>query len=1032
MGMDTGAGTALVVGAGIAGIKAALELAETGYKALLIDSSPGLGGILAELDYQFPTDHCGMCRMLPMIGFEYASQHCLRRSLFHDNIEIMPFTEIHSVQGEAGAFEITLRHKARGVDTDRCNGCGACIDACPIEAADEFNHGLTRRKAIYKPVPHNLPNMLLIDPHACNRCGACVEACPADAIRLENSDSESAVSVHTIILAAGTALFDPAANDDVQAYRASEDVVTALAFERLLSGSGAYDGTVRRPSDGRRARRIAWVQCVGSRNRRQGRDYCSSICCMFALKEAVLARQKGGPDTETTIFYMDMRTYGKDFHRYREAAEKEHGVRLVRCRVDGVTRNADGSLLVRYFDPAEKGFRRGAYDMVVLSTGQFPYDEHKNFAELLGMNLNSGGLLGAPAFEKIALDKPGVFSCGSLMGLTDISEAVTGGIAAAGQASRFMAGLGLPPAAAPALAAGERPADRERPRILLALCRCREKELPGGLDIGAVSSAMEKFPGISAVHVIDSLCATEGGQALDKILAGTRANRLLIGACLPQVYRRPLRAAARRAGFNPALVEVIDLYGGVHRSETPAEAAGWVRSAAAELRAAVRRLREIEPLHLAVHPVKQSALVVGGGAAGLRAALSLSERGISVELVEKSSRLGGRVAEKLHYTVDGLDPAGLIQQLIERARADENITIHLNSEVVATRGRLGAFVTHIRSNAEGGKETEVAHGAAILATGALDAQADEYGYGHSDRILSQTELEQGLAAGSVEPAELEQVVMIQCVGSREPGERDYCSRICCAAALKNAIRLIEANPELRVTILNRDIMTYGFMESHYTAARARGILFVHYDLDHKPEVEVIESRPEVRFTDPVLGMDFEVKPDLLVLAAGIAADPANRKLAGMFRVSLTPDGFFDEADSKWRPVESEQPGVFFAGTAHAPQSVSEALVQAEAAAQKAFSFLCRSEVYSSRVVSRVHHAICARCGLCIETCPYNARALDLLENRIVVDPLACQACGLCAALCRNGAAEVPGWNDRQTMAVIDEKMGAGLAPVTVG
>jgi len=311
-------GTVLVVGAGIAGIKSALELAETGYRVILTDTSPYVGGILQKLDHQFPTDHCGMCRMLPLVGREHASQHCMRKSLFHDNIEIMPFTEVKSIQGDAGVYEVELLKRARHVNTDVCNGLGSCIDVCPIEVPDEFNHGLTRRKAIYQPVPHNVPQMLLVDIQACDKCGKCVEFCPVDAIDLEARDETFNVEVNAIIIAAGTTLYDPATEDDAKAYTVSEDVVSSLAFERILSGSGTYDGTIRRPSDGRPAKRIAWIQCVGSRNRRQGRDYCSSICCMFALKEAVLAHEKGGPDVETTIFYMDMRTFGKDFYQYRE------------------------------------------------------------------------------------------------------------------------------------------------------------------------------------------------------------------------------------------------------------------------------------------------------------------------------------------------------------------------------------------------------------------------------------------------------------------------------------------------------------------------------------------------------------------------------------------------------------------------------------------------------------------------------------------------------------------------------------------
>jgi len=424
-------GSALVVGAGVAGIRAALDLAEVGYRVLLTDASPAIGGILSKLDYQFPSDHCGMCKMLPVVGREYASQYCMRKSLFHDNIKILPFTEVQQVEGGPGAFLVTLLKRARHVNTEVCIGTGYCADVCPIEVPNEFNQGLTRRKAIYQPVPHNLPNMYVIDMAACDQCGECVKVCPVEAINLEARDEQLNVEVDALIFAAGTGLYDPSAADDLSSYALSPDVVTALEFERLLSGSGSYDGVIHRPSDGKPARRIAWLQCVGSRNRTAGRDYCSSICCMFALKEAVLAQEKGGEGMDTAIFYMDMRTFGKDFYRYREVAEEEHGVRLVRCRVHNVTSQADGSLGIRYWDARAGSFAEEAFDLVVLSTGQTPHKELGKLAGLLDVELNETGYFPCQPFEKVKNPREGIFMCGSFTGLTDISEALISGSAAA-------------------------------------------------------------------------------------------------------------------------------------------------------------------------------------------------------------------------------------------------------------------------------------------------------------------------------------------------------------------------------------------------------------------------------------------------------------------------------------------------------------------------------------------------------------------------------------------------------------------------
>ena len=559
-------GTVLVAGAGISGIKAAIELAESGYKVILTDDSPQIGGILAKLDYQFPTDHCGMCRMLPLVGREYASQYCMRKSLFHENIEILPFTDIKSIQGDAGNFKVDLLKKARHIDPGVCNEMGKCLDVCPVEVDDEFNQGLTKRKAIYQAVPHNTPKMLLIDMQACTRCGECVKACPTNAINLDAEDEVETREVNALILASGVKLYNTQEFEDAKSYAVSPDVVTSLAFERMLSGTGTFQGgSIRRPSDGKPAKNIAWIQCMGSRNRRQNRDYCSSICCMFALKEAVLAKEKGGPELDATIFYMDMRTFGKGFQQYCDKAVNEHGVNLIRCRVQGVMAKPDGSLTIRYLDPEGNEFYVKDYDLVVLSTGQVPYETHKKWAELVNVPLDERGLLVTEPTSKVRIaEKPGVFLCGSLMGLTDISEAMSSGIAAAGEATKYLTALGVDKVQEEEI---PEPAGRSRelPLVAVALCKCGEKTGAEGLDYDLLSTELKRFPGVGAVQIIDSLCQAEGETALGELFGQTAGNRLLIGACQRYMYTRHLKNEARKAGFNSSMVEIFDLFGVARR-----------------------------------------------------------------------------------------------------------------------------------------------------------------------------------------------------------------------------------------------------------------------------------------------------------------------------------------------------------------------------------------------------------------------------------------------------------------------------------
>jgi heterodisulfide reductase subunit A len=1009
-------GSVLVVGAGVAGIRAALDLAEVGYRVLLTDASPAIGGILAKLDYQFPNDHCGMCKMLPVVGREYASQYCMRKSLFHDNIKIMPFTEVRGISGEVGAFQVELVKRARHVDTDVCIGTGYCADICPIEVPDEFNQGLTRRKAIFQPVPHNLPNMYVIDMNACDKCGECVKVCPVDAINLDAQDEHTTVDVDAVIFAAGSGLYDPSIASDLSSYAVSRDVVTALEFERLLSASGAYDGVIHRPSDGRPAKRIAWLQCVGSRNRKQGRDYCSSICCMFALKEAVLAHEKGGADVETTIFYMDMRTFGKDFYRYREHAEERHGVKLVRCRVHTVDALGDGTLRLRYLDPATGEWGEDVFDLVVLSTGQTPGADTRRMAQLLGIELNEAGYFPSVGVEKVKTPNEGILMCGSFMGLTDIGEALTSGSAAASEASKLMASLGkpfkeeveLPP---------ERPVGRERPTVAVLLCQWNAGKMPGGVNLEQLKTALARRPGVGEVHILETLCRGTGYEQAGKILERSGCNRVLFAACLPYVYRQRLKLLARMAGLNPSLVEVVDIRSTIQRHLAEKDVPTLMRKVESAVIVALERLKESEALEVHSIPVVQQALVVGGGVAGMRAALSLATRGIHVHLVERGDELGGRPLKRMHYTLEGVDPRKLVAELQQAVWESKRITVYKPAEILESNGTLGNFRTVIE-NGEGEKH-EVLHGATIIATGGGEATTTEYCSGQSDRILTQSEVEDRLATGRLDPKEVETVVMIQCVGSREKGAHEYCSRVCCAAALKNAFKIREGNPDARVMILYRDVMTYGFLEQHYTRARGEGILFTSYELDDKPRVEVVDDRPVVRFTDPILRREVQVAADLLCLSTGIEAEGSNAELARILGLELTQDGFFQEAESKWRPVDFMKEGVFLAGTAHSPRPVAEVIAQAEAAAQRAFTYLSRRNVTTARVVSRVHDSLCSRCQTCVTICPYEARSFDEVEQVIVVDQAACQGCGMCAVACPNSSAEVMGMSERQTMAVID-------------
>lgn len=1024
-------GTVLVAGAGISGIKAAIELAETGYKVLLTDSSTQVGGILAKLDYQFPSDHCGMCRMLPMVGREYSSEYCMRKSLYHENIEILPFTEVTAVTGDAGKYSVELKSKARYVNPEVCNELGKCIDVCPVQVEDEFNHGLTKRKAIYKPIPHNTPQMLLIDKNACTECGECVNVCSTNAINLEAQDEMETREVNSIVLASGVKLYNTRDFEDAKSYAVSPDVVTSLAFERMLSSTGTYaDGLITRPSDGKPAKKIAWIQCMGSRNRRQNRDYCSSVCCMFALKEAVLAKEKGGEDVETTIFYMDMRTFGKGFQLYKENAVDEHGVQLIRCRVQEVVRQPDGSLQIRYFDPESNEFFFEYYDIVVMSTGQIPFNDHKNWADLLSAELSPQGLLATEQYSKVKIaGKQGIFMCGSLMGLTDVSEAMSSGIAAAGEATNFLTTIDVERRLGEDIPEPKTD-NRGNPKVAVLVCKCGDLAGAEGLDITLLESELNKVKDVEAVHIVESMCSTQGQDEALELLKSSGCNRLLVGACQPYMYRRKLKDIARKAGFNSSLIQIFDFLGISRRGIHEDDKTSWTIRAIHEIKADIAMMKEKSALNVQSMPINENALIIGGGIGGMQSALSLANRGVPVHLVEKAGELGGFAGNFIASTVDGLAPMEMAKDMKLKVFESKKITVHLNAEVETTEGTLGSFESKVVYN-ENGENTYLHHGATIMATGGHEGAVNEYSYGEADNIMTQFEFKQGLEKGDIDVSTSEDIVMIQCAGSREKGKREYCSRICCMWAVANALKIKEKNPDTRVFVLYRDVMTYGFLEQYYTKARLAGVIFVSYELDSKPEVEIVEGKPIVKFHESVLNAPIELTPDYIVLSTGVDPEPSNRSLSEAFGVELNRDGFFTEADSKWRPIEFTKMGAFLAGVAHSPMPLPDVIMQSEAAAQKAFTYLSGGEIQTARITSTVRDALCVRCQRCVTVCPFEARSYNSQEDRIEVDAAACQACGMCSVACRNNAAEVPGWSDKQIMSVIDEKLSDDLELSTI-
>ncbi|MDR3570279.1 MAG: FAD-dependent oxidoreductase [Syntrophobacteraceae bacterium] len=1134
--METKTGAALVIGAGISGIRSALDLAEMNYRVFLIDKSPHIGGILSQLDYQFPTDHCGMCKMLPTIGRDASSQFCLRKGLFHENIEVLPATEMTALEGEPGNFKVTLDSAPSFIDSQKCIGCGRCSAVCPVDVADGFNGGLSKRKAIYLPVPHNIPNRFTIDIAACTRCGECEKVCPTGAVDLRSEarrafkilvvddelvvrdslkewllvegfsvdmaesgaeaidllssndyglvlldvkmpgmdgvealqimreikeelpvlmmtayatvetavqamkfgatdylmkpfDIEALIAkvvghyertvtvtgrvieVGAVIMAAGSDFCDPAKNPGAFGYNLP-NVVTGLQFERLVSGSGPGEGKLIRPADGRPARKIAWLQCIGSRDLQQKADFCSSACCMFSIKEALLAREKSGGEAETAIFYMDMRTFGKDFQRYRDEAEKVSGVRFIRSRVHTIESEPDGSLKLDYLD--EKGAQREeVFDMVVLATGQRPAKGTIDLAQSAGIELNPAGFCRTDELYLARSTREGVFAGGSFAGLKDISESLILAGSASLEASKLIWSKGGTQAASSPSEAAFEDLSKDSPRLAVALCACATP-LRGGLDLESLGAGLSRWDPSIRVFQVERACTLSGRTALLQNMKESGCNMLSIGACMPCLYGKMLVNLAKETGLSPQLMDVVDIYSPAYRSgETdPLLASARIQSA---MKMSIGRLKTADPTPATSFGIIRKALVIGGGVSGMTAALAIADHGFKVDLVEKEGAPGG-LARSVCRMIDGARTAAVIEKLTSDVRANANISLHTGAEVIASKPyeRL-SFLTTIKT--ENGEAKQLDHGVTILATGGREAATTEYGYGTSDSILTLFELEARLEKGAA-AADLGTVAMIQCVGSREPG-RNYCSRVCCSSALKNALRIKKENPQTDVFIFYRDIMAYGFLEAYYTKARQEGVIFIRYSLDQKPAVFVSDDgKIRISALDPILGKDIVVEADLLALSTGVVPNDLSGP-GEMFGIEANEDGFFREAEYKWQPVNSNKRAIFGCGLAHSPRSIPESIAMAQAAAQRALVMLNREKVQAGAVVARVRRSICSLCERCIPACPYGARSRSEEEDRILIDELACQGCGSCAAVCPNSASVVRGYGDRQVMAMVE-------------
>ena len=897
------------------------------------------------------------------------------------------------------------------------------MEYCPKEYPDQYNQGISDNKAVHVYFSQAIPLVSYIDESCLylkeGKCDICRGVCKTDAIDFKQVPEKKEVNVGAIILSFGIEPYDPMVKEEY-GYRKMQNVVSSMDYERLLSATGPYEGEVLRASDQRHPKKVAWLQCVGSRKVTPDENsYCSGVCCTYTQKQVILTKDHD-EEVDCTVFHNDIRSFGKDFERYYDRAKQLPGVEFIRSYVSIVREIPESkNVVIRYSTPNE-GVKEEEFEMVVLSVGLNPPTEHKRLADTFGIELNSHGFCKTLPENPIGTSRTGIFVSGAFQGPTDIPESVfsaSGAGSQCGESLDYRRGKlsqerFYPP---------EKDVSTEEPKIGVFVCRC-------GTNIGSVvnvPAAVEEAKTLpNVVYAQEQLfsCATNSAKDITALAIEKGLNRVVIAACSPRTLEPLFRDTLREAGLNQYYCDMANIR----------EQCSWVHAKQKEeatekandiIRMSVARTRYLKPLQEFDLPVNNAALVIGGGVAGLTTALSIAKQGHEVYLLEKAKELGG-MARRIHTTLDGMDVDAVLDDMI--AQVYKSPLVHVSHEAVIKNvaGYVGNFVTTVETE---GRIKELKHGAAVIAIGADVYEPVEYLYGEDERVMTHLELGERIAEKEEAIIGAESLVMIQCVGCRNE-DRNYCSRVCCSHAVKNALKLKKLNPEMQIYVLYRDIRTYGFNEDFYREASENDVKFIRYEPENGPEVEatVEEGKPVIRVTlpDAVLGVKLAIDADYLSLAAAVLPSASTKQVAKQFRVTLSPDEFFKEAHVKLKPVAFATDGVYLCGTAHYPKHITETINQAYGAAGQVVSLLSHETISASGSVCEVVENDCVTCGACITACKYEA--IDFIDTpngkKAWVNPILCKGDGVCSAKCPTKAIGLKHFTDDALLSQIDAAM----------
>ena len=906
------------------------------------------------------------------------------------------------------------------IDVDKCTGCTVCVEYCPVKYPDKFNQDISLNKAIHIYFPQAIPLVAYIDESCLylkeNKCKICEGVCKNNAINLKQEAEVKELSVGAVILSSGLKPFDPKLREEYR-YGEFQNVVTSMDYERLLSSTGPYSGEILRSNDKKHPHKLAWIQCVGSRQVIEGgHSYCSAVCCTYAQKHVILTKDHDA-DAECTIFHNDIRSYGKDFERFYDRTNNLPGVRFIRSyttivKEDPVTKN----VTVRY--ATDEGTVEEEFEMVVLSIGLSPPEDAKKFADIFGIELSEHNFCKLDPANPMATNVPGVFVSGAFQGPIDIPESVFSASGAGSQVGELLNSR-RGKLNTERIYPEEIDVSQDEPRVGVFVCHCganigRIVDVPGTVEF------CKTLPNVVYCNEQLFSCATNSAKEITDIIKEEKLNRVVVAACSPKTLEPLFRDTVREAGINQYYFEMPNIR--EHNSWVHAREKELATTKAQDLiRMGVARACKLEALAEFELPVTKSALVIGGGIAGMISALSIARQGHKVHLIEREAQLGG-LARRIHTTLEGMDVQAYVADLIDQVYKNHLIYVYTNAVIEDATGYIGNFVTTVRSKKG---LTEISHGVAVVAIGADLTTPTEYLYGEDERVTTHIDLDERIYAGDEKVLNADSIAMIQCVGCRND-DHNYCSRICCSESIKNALKLREVNPEMDIYILFRDIRTYGLKEDFYREAADKNIRFIRYDTDNKPVVEAGESdegKPVLKISvnDPVLLKRIELDADFVALAAAVEPSKETDRIASLFKVTLSPDGFFKEAHVKLRPVEFATDGVFLCGAAHYPKFIQETINQSYGAAGRVLTILSNDIVVASGSVVQVDEKKCMGCGACAAVCNYGALAIRETKqgNKVEINPVLCKGDGLCTAKCPTGAISLKHYTDDEILSYID-------------